>query len=194
MPLSLMASDARPRQVKAKFSREEDELIRQAMEQGEPQSWGMIANQIPNRTARQVRERWVNYLNPRVNTEPWTIAEEDNLRCLHAQFGSQWSKMVPFFANRTDIALKNHFQLIQRRLRKNRFRIPANRQSQLLCSSQATDVFDSFPSVMDDPDKIEFHDSGTESPVIQMCDYSTELGFEEAGTFWGSLSFRLEWD
>jgi hypothetical protein len=27
-----------------------------------------------------------------------------------------------------------------------------------------------------------------------MCDYSTELGFEEAGTFWGSLSFRLEWD
>jgi myb proto-oncogene protein len=110
--------EERQRQLKMKFSPEEDDLIREAMQQGNFRGWATIAEAIPNRTARQIRERWVNYLNPDVNHAPWTLAEEEILKMCVAELGQQWSKMVSFFENRTDIAIKNHHQLMQRRQNK----------------------------------------------------------------------------
>jgi hypothetical protein len=77
--------------------------------------WSRIAKEIPGRTARQVRERWKNYLAPELNTGPWTEAENALLSKLVAQYGSQWSRMARYFANRTDISLKNHWVLLKRR-------------------------------------------------------------------------------
>jgi hypothetical protein len=57
-------------------------------------------------------------LDPNVNTRPWTPEEEATLTRVAAELGQQWSKMVPCFENRTDIAIKNHHQLMKRRERK----------------------------------------------------------------------------
>jgi hypothetical protein len=105
-------------QVKMKFTPEEDDLIRRVMETRQNQPWAAIAEAIPNRTARQVRERWMNYLDPSVNTRAWTPEEEVVLQNLVAQHGPKWSKMVQQLENRSDIAIKNHYQLMQRRQSK----------------------------------------------------------------------------
>jgi hypothetical protein len=88
------------------------------METSGDRPWAAIAEQIPNRTARQVRERWINYLDPAVKTNPWTADEEAILQNLVNQNGPKWSKMVAQLENRSDIAIKNHWQLMQRRQRR----------------------------------------------------------------------------
>jgi hypothetical protein len=105
----------RPQQAKMKFTAAEDDLIRQVMKTSGDQPWATIAEQIPGRTARQVRERWINYLDPTVNTNPWTTEEETLLQNLVNEQGPKWSKMVSQLENRSDIAIKNHYQLMQRR-------------------------------------------------------------------------------
>jgi hypothetical protein len=110
--------DGGPPQLKRRFTPEEDERIRQLMSTSAKEPWAEIAQQIPNRTARQIRERWLNYLSPTVNTGSWTPEEEILLQNLVAQHGPKWSKLVAHFANRTDIAIKNHWIMMERRTQK----------------------------------------------------------------------------
>ena len=55
--------------------------------------WRRIASMIEGRNVKQVRERWRNYLDPDVNTGPWT-AEEDAelLRCAEL-YRMSWTKV-----------------------------------------------------------------------------------------------------
>lgn len=72
-----------------------------------------------NRTSRQCRERWKNYLSPTVNNGAWTVDEDMKLGQLTDKFGSQWAKISQFFENRTDINVKNRWMLLQRAVKKN---------------------------------------------------------------------------
>jgi hypothetical protein len=110
--------NARPPHHKMKFTPEEDDLIRELMMNGRSKSWTVLAQKMPHRTARQIRERWINYLDPTVNTTTWTSEEEMLLDRLVAQYGPKWSKMVSELGNRSDINIKNHYLLMQRRQQK----------------------------------------------------------------------------
>ena len=52
---------------KCKFSQEEDDKLAELVRKFGPKNWKMIAEGIPSRSARQLRERWINYLDPNVN-------------------------------------------------------------------------------------------------------------------------------
>jgi hypothetical protein len=101
-----------------KFTPEEDQLIREEVARSGPRCWVFIAAKIPNRTARQVRERWKNYLCADVNNGPWAPQEDELLIALMAQIGPKWSQLVPHFTNRTDVNLKNRAILLNRRKRR----------------------------------------------------------------------------
>jgi hypothetical protein len=71
--------------------------------------WDEIAGGMSERTARQCRERWFNYLNPAIRTAPWT-EEEDN--CLIAKVnerGHKWVAMTAFFNQRSESDIKNRW-------------------------------------------------------------------------------------
>lgn len=77
--------------------------------------WQLIADKLPGRNQRQVRERWLNYLSPEVNMGPFTVEEDNLIQEKHEEIGPRWVKMTHYFKGRTDIALKNRWMIIQRR-------------------------------------------------------------------------------
>jgi myb proto-oncogene protein len=112
---------------KTKFTKEEDELIVMCVdsvkEKNEKVRWKEIASKIPSRTNRQIRERYMNFLNPDVNRNPLTEYELIILMkivALHANASSiPWKMISKSFPGRTDIFLKNNYGRIKRKLSEN---------------------------------------------------------------------------
>jgi hypothetical protein len=103
------------RRVKRKFTPEEDDVIMAMVESQGAKHWRVIAEHLGGRTARQCRERWLNYLSPSVTKASWTEPEDALLREKVTELGPQWSRIARLFAGRTDIALKHrHLKLIRR--------------------------------------------------------------------------------
>ena len=106
--------------AKQKFTPEEDKVIIALVKRESHIFWPTIARFLPGRTARQVRERWVNFLDPRLNRNPWSDSEMALLLEKFREYGPSWSKLSKFFQGRTDVFLKNKWIQFQRRLLKNR--------------------------------------------------------------------------
>jgi hypothetical protein len=106
-----------PKLVKGSWTREEDEVILQFVEQNGHKDWARLASLLPRRTGKQCRERFRNHLDPILMHRPWTAAEDDQLVELHAQYGNQWTRISTFFEGRTDNCVKNRWNsTLQKRL------------------------------------------------------------------------------
>jgi hypothetical protein len=112
------AEAANQRRQKQKFGPDEDDIIRAAADAHGPRKWRLVAERLVGRTARQCRERWVNYLSPDVTKAPWAADEESLLRAKVAEFGPLWSRIARFFVGRTDVCLKNRYLKLLRKDRK----------------------------------------------------------------------------
>ncbi|CAG8796152.1 24675_t:CDS:2, partial [Gigaspora margarita] len=62
--------------VYTKWTEQEDELLREAVQRYGPHKWSLIATHVPNRTPMQCSARWVGALNPSVLKGRWTSAED----------------------------------------------------------------------------------------------------------------------
>jgi hypothetical protein len=95
---------------KAKFTPGEDERLRMMVEQLGPTDWLAISHAMPNRDARQCRERWMNYVNPVLLHVPWTPDEEHLLKEKFREYGAQWQVIALFFPTRSRNQIKHHWQ------------------------------------------------------------------------------------
>ncbi|EAX95242.1 Myb-like DNA-binding domain containing protein [Trichomonas vaginalis G3] len=118
------SEDLFPRKSSSKkrhsFSAEEDAQLATFVKKHGEKNWNYIASKLPGRTARQVRERWVNYLSPHVSHAEWTKEEDELLEKLMSQYGTKWAKIAEYFPKRTDVLLKNHAALIKRQIKKGK--------------------------------------------------------------------------
>lgn len=64
---------------------------------------------MPNRTAKQCRERWVNHIHPLLRKKPWTRREEWILFLLQKLIGNKWCQMKRIFKNRSENDIKNRW-------------------------------------------------------------------------------------
>jgi hypothetical protein len=103
---------------KWKFSADEDALLVSLVHQFGTECWAKVAKLISGRNARQCRDRWLNYLSPEVSFAPWTTDEEAILTRKFIEFGPRWRVIASFFSTRSDVNIKNHWQLMQRRARR----------------------------------------------------------------------------
>jgi hypothetical protein len=80
----------RPKAPRQCFTPEEDARLRELVQEHGENQWGIIAGKM-GRSDRQCRERYGNYLCPRLTRRPWTEAEDrlviDSVRTL----GPHWS-------------------------------------------------------------------------------------------------------
>lgn len=69
---------------------------------------------MKTRTGKQCRERYINHLDPNTKKTPWTLEENNVLRDMYPEFGSKWSKYMPFLPGRSDNCIKNRYHMISR--------------------------------------------------------------------------------
>lgn len=101
------------------FTKNEDHLLTLAAIKYKQEKWNCIAKCVPGKTPKQCRDRWVNYLQPSLNFEPWTDKEDELLLSLVKKHGTHWSKMKSNFPNRSTNSLKNRFYRIDKYQQKD---------------------------------------------------------------------------
>ena len=97
---------------RTKFSDEEDKKLIQLVNSYPKMTWKQISVLMGNRTSRQCRERYNNYLSPDLNHNPWTPEEDALLLQKYKELGPQWAFMTQFFNRRACVDIKNHYAKI----------------------------------------------------------------------------------
>jgi hypothetical protein len=91
------------------FRPEEDAQLIQLSEQSSSPSWERIAQELEGRTARQCRERYLNYLSPLLRTRPWTVTEDEFLIAMVNCRGHAWCAISRMFQGRSENDIKNRW-------------------------------------------------------------------------------------
>lgn len=111
-----------------KWSKEEDSLMHKIIAEIGTKSWKAISERLYEesskkkiyRTAKQCREHWSCYLDPRIKKGPWDQDEDKKLLqiVLESQCQKKWSIIKQQFEGRTENALKNRYNLLLEKQKK----------------------------------------------------------------------------
>ncbi|OHS93369.1 Myb-like DNA-binding domain containing protein [Tritrichomonas foetus] len=132
---------------KSKWTLEEDDLLRTAVELHGEHSWKTIASLVPGRNSKQCRERWTAQLNPDLNKDEWTAQEDSTLIQMQAIHGNLWARISSFLPGRSANSVKNRFNWLTRRNLPQKMRevIQKNSNNIRYCSSLPSDDPPFFP-------------------------------------------------
>lgn len=97
---------------------EEDKALRAAVaaqlgERRETPKWVVVAQDVPGRSAKQCRERFVNQLSPFVCKDPWSAAEDHALLTGVVVIGRRWTEIAKHLPGRTPDRVRNRFVNLQ---------------------------------------------------------------------------------
>jgi hypothetical protein len=101
------------------FTTEEDEVITMYVRQYGSPDFYEISKLLHSRTITQIRERYRNFLDPNLNLQPFSEAEDSLLIQKYFEFNGKWCKMAKFFRGRTDIHLRNRHSILKRKAKSN---------------------------------------------------------------------------
>ena len=71
--------------------------------------WAKIASIMKERTGKQIRDRYLNNLNPDIDDKEWTPEEDNMLLYLYYTWGKKWSKIATCLPGRSEGQVKNRF-------------------------------------------------------------------------------------
>lgn len=97
-----------------KWTKEEDDNLRQLVKKYGENNWMEISKNMGNRKIRQCRERWQNYLNPNLKIGNWTNEEDELILKKRYELGPKWKVIEKFFENRTDAMIKTRYNALIR--------------------------------------------------------------------------------
>lgn len=95
-----------------KFTELDDIKLIQMVNQMSRPDWKAVSTSLQKWTPRQCRDRYNNYLSPKVQNKKWTKKEDQILLEKYSIFGPKWSFLTRFFCNRAAVNIKNHFAKI----------------------------------------------------------------------------------
>lgn len=73
--------------------------------------WSDLAQRLPGRVGKQIRDRWVNHLNPNINHLPFSREDDLLLWEGHKKLGKRWVEISTkyFETNRSENHIKNRW-------------------------------------------------------------------------------------
>jgi hypothetical protein len=92
-----------------KFMPDEDVQLRNLAENLGTKSWEEIARFMPDRTARQCRDRYKNYLTGDLVTDPWTPEEDALVVRQFDEIGPKWVRIGKMLSGRSGNNVKNRW-------------------------------------------------------------------------------------
>jgi hypothetical protein len=107
------------------FSPQEDEALVRLITANGTTNWGQIARCLDaGFTPRQCRERWKNYLDPRLAHTEWTEEEDRRLIAEYNQMGPRWIPLSRLFSGRSGNAVRNRvFVLLRKKAHEPKERV-----------------------------------------------------------------------
>jgi len=78
-------------------------------------NWSLLAKFMPSRSGKQIRDRYLNALNPEINKKKFTLEEDKKIIELYTKLGTAWTKIARSFKGRTGDLIKNRFYSSLRR-------------------------------------------------------------------------------
>jgi len=98
----------RPGIVKGSWTREEDEKILELVNKY-GKSWSKISKVLISRNGKQIRDMYINILDPNIKKGKFSLEEDLKLLSLYRKLGPRWATISKFFDNRTADMIKNRF-------------------------------------------------------------------------------------
>ena len=95
----------------------EDEILKAAVMKYGLNQWARISSLLVRKSAKQCKERWYEWLDPKIKKTQWTAEEEKRLVELVEQLPCQWHTIAPMM-NRTVFQCVEQFQKILDRKEK----------------------------------------------------------------------------
>ncbi|PWN50684.1 hypothetical protein IE53DRAFT_304284, partial [Violaceomyces palustris] len=95
--------------IKGPWSADEDRRLLRLVREIGAERWVTIAERMGTRTGKQCRERWHNHIDPTINKEPFSPAEDALIIAMYERMGSRWAEMSKQLKGRPDNAIKNHY-------------------------------------------------------------------------------------
>jgi hypothetical protein len=95
--------------ARRKFTPEEDMQMRSLVERLGTKSWEEISRFLPDRSARQCRDRYKNYLVDSLMTTPWTPEEDALVIAKFHQIGPKWVEIGKLLSGRSGNNVKNRW-------------------------------------------------------------------------------------
>lgn len=94
---------------KRKFTPEEDEALKILINQVGSLNWLKISELMPGRSAKQCRDRYVNYLLEPQKNEPWKDEEDEIIYSLFTIIGPKWTEISKHIPGRSGNNVKNRW-------------------------------------------------------------------------------------
>lgn len=158
-----------------RFTKEEDEKLLNLIDTYENKdfiNWSRVASRMSNRTARQCRERYLNYLVEKTKKGDWSQDEDDLILALYEKMGPKWAKMTTFFDKRSNIDLKNRYSTLTRRFQGQ----PSKKSSTDVTNYYQQNVDQSVNSIgYTSPNPINYNIVQTEYQPLVIDDYHIAL-------------------
>jgi hypothetical protein len=95
---------------KGKWSAEEDRVLMEWVDKNGPNRWSKLSYLLKGRSSKQIRDRWINNLNPhRAKNFEWTEDLDRILLKKYLEYGSSWVHISQFIPKSTENMIKNRF-------------------------------------------------------------------------------------
>lgn len=98
----------KPGLTKGAWTKEEDEQLLK-LYQIHGKNWSMISKCMPQRTGKQIRDRFLNALENNLKKDKFTQDEDRKVMKYYLTYGTCWSKIASYLRGRTGDMVKNRF-------------------------------------------------------------------------------------
>ena len=110
--------------LRCKFTPEEDAKLKKLVSEYGLKNWGEISKQMPNRTGRQCRDRYCNYLKSGLTSKEWTPEEDELVLKLVEVYGFHWVEISKKLKGRSGNNVKNRWHKFLSRYQNTSAEIP----------------------------------------------------------------------